>query len=106
VQDVAQRYGVTEQTVTYWIREGRFPNAHWLNGAGVPTAFPSRTWSVSSRGDANGVNAAPANLLSEQSHKPLGEGYDQICGPGDRRSALASPKAVKVCQVLGDLPWR
>jgi excisionase family DNA binding protein len=33
VRDVARRYGVTRQTVTRWIREGRFPNAH-LAGAG------------------------------------------------------------------------
>jgi predicted DNA-binding transcriptional regulator AlpA len=27
-QDVAQRYGVTVQTVCRWVREGRFPNAY------------------------------------------------------------------------------
>ncbi len=31
VRDVAQRYGVTEKTVTCWVREGRFPNAYWVN---------------------------------------------------------------------------
>lgn len=34
VRDIAQRYGVTGRTVARWVREGCFPNAHWVNTSG------------------------------------------------------------------------
>ena len=43
-QDVAQRYGVAPQTVTRWIREGRFPHAYRAGGRRRDYRIPEGDW--------------------------------------------------------------
>jgi excisionase family DNA binding protein len=42
VREVARRCGVTEQTVSRWVREGCFPNAYWVDVAGGAYRIPEQ----------------------------------------------------------------